>query len=215
MQFLTSLFGGSGDTLLEIGLALGIVLVLIVLAVWALKFVFKTSGNIGRGRNRRLTLVDAMPIDQKRQLLIIRRDNVEHLIMTGGPQDLVVESGIPVEQQPVRPVVRRPVSAAPQQPNAAGRTRESRSAAARTEPVVPPIERNRDMPGQFTERRPASLRHTGLMRATGRGEPVVLPPRLENSDPIGSDSAKQGQDSFGQGDGRQGIRRTSFSSEGN
>ena len=30
--------------------------------------------------------------------MIIRRDNVEHLIMTGGPQDLVIETGIAVAE---------------------------------------------------------------------------------------------------------------------
>ena len=107
MQFLTSLFGGSGNTVVTTLFALGIVLVLIVAGVWLLKLVFRASGNIGRGRNRRLTLVDTMNVDPKRQLLIVRRDNVEHLILTGGPQDLVVETGIPVEK-PVAPV-RRPV----------------------------------------------------------------------------------------------------------
>ena len=82
------------------------VLVMIVAGVWLLKLFFRASGNIGRGRNRRLTLVDTMNVDQKRQLLIVRRDNVEHLILTGGPQDVVVETGIPVEK-PVAPVRRR------------------------------------------------------------------------------------------------------------
>ena len=31
---------------------------------------------------------------RSRRLVLIRRDNVEHLIMIGGPQDVVVESGI-------------------------------------------------------------------------------------------------------------------------
>jgi hypothetical protein len=28
-------------------------------------------------------------------LVLVRRDNVEHLIMTGGPVDVVIETGIP------------------------------------------------------------------------------------------------------------------------
>src|SRR4051812_7420654 len=107
MQFLTSLFGGSENTFLTAALALGIVLVLIVLGLWALKLLTKASANVGRTGRRRLTVVDSMMLDPKRQLLIIRRDNVEHLILTGGPQDVVVETGIPVQAQPVP--VRRPV----------------------------------------------------------------------------------------------------------
>src|SRR5690606_34265868 len=103
MQFLTNLFGGTENTVITAVFALGIVLVLIVLGVWSLKVFFKASNNIGRGRNRRLSVIDSVAIDPKRQLLIVRRDNVEHLILTGGPQDVVVESGIPVEAVPRPP----------------------------------------------------------------------------------------------------------------
>jgi hypothetical protein len=43
---------------------------------------------------RRLTLVDAVPVDGRRKLILVRRDDIEHLVMTGGPVDVVVESGI-------------------------------------------------------------------------------------------------------------------------
>lgn len=33
-------------------------------------------------------------IDSRRKLVLIRRDDVEHLIMTGGPVDVVIETGI-------------------------------------------------------------------------------------------------------------------------
>lgn len=48
----------------------------------------------GRGRPPRLGVVDAFDLDRQRQLVIVRRDNVEHLIMIGGPNDLVIESEI-------------------------------------------------------------------------------------------------------------------------
>jgi flagellar protein FliO/FliZ len=43
---------------------------------------------------RRLEVLEQAAIDPKRRLVLIRRDNVEHLIMTGGPVDVVIESGI-------------------------------------------------------------------------------------------------------------------------
>jgi flagellar protein FliO/FliZ len=46
-------------------------------------------------RQRRLGVVESTSIDGKRRLLLVRRDNVEHLIMTGGPVDVLVETGIP------------------------------------------------------------------------------------------------------------------------
>jgi flagellar protein FliO/FliZ len=47
-----------------------------------------------RARLPRLGTVDTFDLDRQRQLVIIRRDNVEHLLMIGGPNDLVIESQI-------------------------------------------------------------------------------------------------------------------------
>lgn len=53
-----------------------------------------SAGTGGRGRQPRLAVIESTMIDARRQLWLIRRDNVEHLIMTGGPTDLVVEPSI-------------------------------------------------------------------------------------------------------------------------
>ena len=44
--------------------------------------------------DKRLEVVDQANVDGRRRLLLLRRDNVEHLIMTGGPVDVVIETGI-------------------------------------------------------------------------------------------------------------------------
>lgn len=49
-------------------------------------------------RGRRLAFVERTSLDGGRKLLLIRRDNVEHLVLIGGPVDLVVESGIRLEE---------------------------------------------------------------------------------------------------------------------
>jgi len=43
---------------------------------------------------RRLSITEQFNLDNRRRLILIRRDNVEHLIMTGGPVDVVIETGI-------------------------------------------------------------------------------------------------------------------------
>lgn len=48
----------------------------------------------GRSRQPRLQVLDAAAVDTRRRLVLVRRDNVEHLILIGGPTDIVVESGI-------------------------------------------------------------------------------------------------------------------------
>lgn len=48
-----------------------------------------------RGRNeKRLDVVEQATLDGRRRLVLIRRDDKEHLIMTGGPVDVVIETGI-------------------------------------------------------------------------------------------------------------------------
>jgi flagellar protein FliO/FliZ len=47
---------------------------------------------------KRLGVVEQASVDGRRKLLLIRRDDVEHLILTGGPVDVVVETGIGAPQ---------------------------------------------------------------------------------------------------------------------
>jgi flagellar protein FliO/FliZ len=42
----------------------------------------------------RLEVMEQASVDSRRKLVLIRRDDVEHLIMTGGPVDVVIETGI-------------------------------------------------------------------------------------------------------------------------
>lgn len=53
-----------------------------------------------RAHEKRLGLVEVMPIDGKRRLVLIKRDNVEHLIILGATEETIVETNIvpPVAQ---------------------------------------------------------------------------------------------------------------------
>src|SRR5262245_18119913 len=42
----------------------------------------------------RLAVMEQASVDRSRRLVLIRRDDVEHLIMTGSPVDVVIETGI-------------------------------------------------------------------------------------------------------------------------
>src|SRR6267378_5179334 len=72
------------------------VLVLIGLAAWLVRrFAGNRLGaNTNRGRMPRLAVIDAAAVDNRRRLVLVRRDNVEHLLMIGGPTDIVVEPNI-------------------------------------------------------------------------------------------------------------------------
>ncbi|WP_269780334.1 flagellar biosynthetic protein FliO, partial [Methylobacterium sp. Leaf118] len=53
-----------------------------------------TAGAGTRGRQPRLGIVDIYELDRHRQLILLRRDNVEHLLLVGGPNDVVIERHI-------------------------------------------------------------------------------------------------------------------------
>lgn len=44
---------------------------------------------------KRLAVTEAIAIDARRRLVLVRRDDVEHLILLSGSDDLVVETNIP------------------------------------------------------------------------------------------------------------------------
>ena len=50
----------------------------------------------------RLGVIEQASVDGKRRLLLIRRDDVEHLIMTGGPVDVLIETGIGEKRRPAQ-----------------------------------------------------------------------------------------------------------------
>jgi hypothetical protein len=72
------------------------VLALIGVAAWLVRrFAGNRLGaNPNRGRMPRLAVIDAAAVDSRRRLVLVRRDNVEHLLMIGGPTDIVVEPNI-------------------------------------------------------------------------------------------------------------------------
>src|SRR6476646_9578217 len=99
-----SLFGAEGSLIVRFVVAFVIVLALIGLTFWLIRrFGGARVGNgAQRGRQPRLAVIDAAPVDGRRRLVLIRRDNVEHLLMLGGPSDFVVEQNI-VRAVPVNP----------------------------------------------------------------------------------------------------------------
>jgi flagellar protein FliO/FliZ len=52
------------------------------------------SALANRGRQPRLAVIDSASVDGRRRLILVRRDNVEHLLMIGGPTDVLVEASI-------------------------------------------------------------------------------------------------------------------------
>ena len=72
-----------------------VVLVVVLAAVKLIRsMTFGTFVAGGRNRKTRLAVMDATPVDSHRRLVLIRRDDIEHLLLIGGPTDVVVERDI-------------------------------------------------------------------------------------------------------------------------
>lgn len=111
--------GAYGSRFLLAAGGVGIALILLIAILWFMRN-RAPSPFVRGGRNRqpRLQVLDAAAVDARRRLVLVRRDNVEHLVMIGGPTDIVIESRIlpepevetvaefrpqPVEERPVVP----------------------------------------------------------------------------------------------------------------
>jgi hypothetical protein len=70
-----------------------------ILALAVIGGLYSYQHSLG-GRERRLGVVDRASVDGRRKLLLVRRDNVEHLILIGGPIDVILETGIERRAQP-------------------------------------------------------------------------------------------------------------------
>jgi flagellar protein FliO/FliZ len=93
---LEALFGADMPLAVRFFLAFLIVLGLIGATAWAVRrFGAGRLGGAGtRGRQPRLAVVDYASVDSRRRLILVRRDNIEHLVLIGGPTDVVVEANI-------------------------------------------------------------------------------------------------------------------------
>ena len=82
--------------------ACGIAALVVLAIVYRLAFAHRLRVPGARTRQPRLGLVDAFSLDGQRQLVLIRRDNVEHLVMIGGPNDVLIEPQINRAMTPAR-----------------------------------------------------------------------------------------------------------------
>ena len=77
--------------------ALTLVLALVGIAALAARR-YGLAGIVKGSASRRLAIVETLMIDPKHKLVLVRRDDREHLVMIGPDGGNVVESGLPAER---------------------------------------------------------------------------------------------------------------------
>jgi len=184
-NLLEPLFGAGGARVAQFLITVAVVLVLIALVYWLVgHFSGLRIGGIGRGRAPRLSIVDALPIDRRRRLVLVRRDNVEHLILIGGPTDVVVEPMIARTRRRVtaeaartaQPSASAAMTPAPNAPVAPAGPAERAAASAPTPVPPPPV----FPPQASSEEIPAAGRPVHL---------VGFPPPVATPSPAGREPA--------------------------
>lgn len=82
------------DSYLRLIIALVIVIAMIGAAGWIVRRFGWGARFVARTGARRLAVLEVLPMDGKRRLVLLRRDGVEHLVLVGAGGDLLIEGGI-------------------------------------------------------------------------------------------------------------------------
>ena len=82
------------QTLMQMMAALAVVLALVVAAAWLMRRFGPVGAFIGKGGRKRLGIVEVTMLDAKSRLVLLRRDEVEHLVAVGPGGVVVVEPRI-------------------------------------------------------------------------------------------------------------------------
>ncbi|RDD62584.1 flagellar biosynthetic protein FliO [Ferruginivarius sediminum] len=61
----------------------------------------RLTPNTGK-KHRRLSVVEVAPLDGRRKLVLLRRDAVEHLVLIGQGNDVLIETGIAAPAAPAK-----------------------------------------------------------------------------------------------------------------
>ncbi len=155
----------------------------LILVMWLIRGRGGPSPFLRGGKNRqpRLQVLDAAAVDTRRRLVLVRRDDVEHLIMIGGPTDVVIESSIVDGRSPPYHTMMKTVSeperaaiAADQEPRVAEQPARPVEASAPPARVTPTIEK--------TEQ-PAKTEDKDNFAWLG-SEPVELSPVARPAEPV-------------------------------
>ncbi|TAU66225.1 flagellar biosynthesis protein FliO, partial [Rhizobium ruizarguesonis] len=195
MIMLDDVVGAYGSRFLLAAGGVGLALLLLIIVLWVIRS-RAPSPFVRGGRNRqpRLQVLDAAAVDARRRLVLVRRDDVEHLIMIGGPSDIVIESRIlpaaaeqpdsaihpqPVEQRPIS--VARPETPPVSPPRPPVAAREPAAEPSFSAPVSPEPRPRPEPPAQ-PPAQPAVA--PPVVTSPLPAEPVTAPLSAERDNPL-------------------------------
>ncbi len=180
-----TLVGDNGSRFIIAAGAVAIGLLCLVAVLWIMRN-RPSSPFVRGGKNRqpRLAVLDAAAVDTRRRLVLVRRDDVEHLIMIGGPTDIVIESRIvpddaaaapnTVRAAPEQQAAKAPVAPVHSDPEPQPVSNPAPVKTAKIEPIRPV---GPDEPARAAPAREPELAPEPEATVHQRPMPVELPPR--------------------------------------
>lgn len=179
MDLLNSVFGTEMPVMVKMLIAFAATFGILAV-IWLIFRAFGPSSRVrgvgARSRQPRLGVLDAHAVDARRKLVLIRRDNVEHLIMIGGPNDVVIESTILRQRPQQRPAAHAAPAAPPPPPSVTNAV----PAFAVVEELSPPVA----APAPVPAAKPAPVAAPVVPAAATAPAPAPAPaPRRSMPDP--------------------------------
>jgi flagellar protein FliO/FliZ len=170
LRWLQSVFGSDGSPIVQYVVIFAVIFAALAAIVFTVRRLTGRSlalpGRTGsRGRQPRLGIVDVYELDRARQLILLRRDNVEHLLLVGGPNDVVVERNIQRTQRPLTEAALRPELA----PDSLD------------EPLPDPLVQGGHLPEPARALPEMTARRSEPLFDPGFAMPVVVPPPVPRS----------------------------------
>ncbi|MCO5066016.1 MAG: flagellar biosynthetic protein FliO [Rhizobiaceae bacterium] len=188
--WLEKIFGAEyAQPALYVAVACGVFVVLCLLYLLYRRARSGTYVAGGRNRKARLAIMDATAIDTHRRLVLVRRDDVEHLLLIGGHSDIVVESDISVHGHPKRQLI---VNDAPQSIEA--QPVPHKVQLARTENAPLPQSAHQHLPPPPSAPRPQQAPAVRPVRQPHPAQPqrpVAVPPPARSKDELDTDLLKE------------------------
>ncbi|GLQ07338.1 FliO/MopB family protein [Sneathiella chinensis] len=107
-----------------------------LITVLARRFGMTPRADTRKGERKRLGVMAVQAIDAKRRLVLVRRDDREHLLLLGPERDLVIETDIPVRKK------EKPANAPADSTPEAEQTPSTTTDTSSDEPRMPTFARN-------------------------------------------------------------------------
>ena len=175
-EWLNGIVGEAIAPYASIAIALLVVFLLIALLFRILRAF--SSGKFGSMHQNRLGITEAIALEGKRRLVMVRRDDVEHLVLIGGENDLVIEQGIkkasPATTDATKPAPAKPAAQSQTKPQPA----KPQATQQNTQPAPQPANQPATQPQKAQPEAPAqrqAVSSTPSPSPTPSTAPVTAP----------------------------------------